>query len=195
MNVEVEIKAKLDEGKLSRVQKRLDDEGASFISDIVEEDLYLNSPAVDFMETDEALRIRTKQSVEGNDKDTGQTTYVLTYKGPKVHEGSKTRREMNIAVDPEDVKGMGELLAALGFRESGVVVKRRKKFIYKDFKICLDSVRGFGEFIEIERIVNTFDHVGVIVAEMKTLFPELEGAEWIRTSYLEMCLESEGLLN
>ena len=149
MNVEVEIKAKLDEGKLTRLQKRLVVDGTRFISDILEKDRYLNSPAVDFMETDEALRIRKKQSVEGNHENKGQTRYVLTYKGPKVHEGSKTRREINITIDPEDVKGMGELLAALGFRESGVVLKRRKKFMYKDFKICLDSVRGLGEFIEI----------------------------------------------
>lgn len=191
MNVEVEIKAKLDRRKLSNIQKRLEKEGSLFISDVMEEDLYFNSPSVDFMESDEALRIRKKQAIEGNNGNTGEITYALTYKGPKMHKDSKTRREVNIGIKPEDANEMRELLLSLGFGESGIVVKRRKKFLYKDFKICLDSVRGLDEFIEIERIVDTFDHVDEIVEEMKTLFPELEGAEWIRTSYLEMCQQGE----
>jgi adenylate cyclase class 2 len=45
-----------------------------------------------------------------------------------------------------------ETIQLLGFDESVMVEKTRRKCRYKEYEICLDSVKGLGEFIEVEKI-------------------------------------------
>mgnify|MGYP002514136781 CR=1 FL=1 len=83
--IEVEVKAKI--GSFEEMEKRLDEIGARKTKKEFQEDIYFNSPVVDFAQTDEALRIRTT-------KENDNTNIFITYKGPKIDSKSKTRKEI-----------------------------------------------------------------------------------------------------
>ncbi|WP_340820087.1 class IV adenylate cyclase [Methanolobus sp. WCC4] len=172
--LEIEVKARADH---QQAKELLTDMGAHFIGVQHHSDTYFNAPHRDFGNTDEALRIR---SVDGRS--------VMTYKGKKLDTVSKTREEFETDVDGGNTRS---ILLALGFYESGVVKKIREVFKYEDMTICLDSVEGLGEFMEVE--------IGAesdIETHKKQIFSFLENfgigeEDSIRTSYLEMVLEKE----
>lgn len=134
-SLEVEIKAPV--AKLSDIEKILVSIHAQFKEETIEEDHYYQHPCKDYQQTDEALRIRISE-----------TRGFLTYKGPKLDKDTKSRTELEIAIDdPESYK---RLLEHLGFKEAGQVLKTRKTYIFQNCSIMLDSVKALGTFIEIE---------------------------------------------
>ena len=88
--IEVEVKAKIS--SFEEMEKRLDEIGARKTKKEFQEDIYFNSPVMDFAQTDEALRIRTTRE---NDN----TNIFITYKGPKIDASSKTRKEIEMGID------------------------------------------------------------------------------------------------
>ncbi|MCK5486976.1 MAG: class IV adenylate cyclase, partial [Desulfobacterales bacterium] len=133
-------------------------------------------PHRDFSITDEALRIRV---VNGR--------AVLTYKGKKLDAVSKTREEFETDVDGVTMRS---ILLSLGFVESGVVRKTRTAFELEDLTICLDSVDGLGEFIEVESIVESESDVELHRARVFGFLDKLGigQGDSIRVSYLEMLI-------
>lgn len=111
--------------------------GAGYSKKLREVDLYLNHPARDFRDTDEALRLRQVNN-----------SVILTYKGPKLGTKSKTRVEKEVAV--EDFNAVLEILELLGFIPSGTIEKEREIFTLGDVEICIDRVDGLGNFVELE---------------------------------------------
>jgi len=188
MNIEVEVKTRLDTPTITELRDMLMKSGAVPVTTVIEEDVYFNSPSVDFSITDEALRIRKTIDSEKYDE---VKNVVLTYKGPKIHSGSKSRREINVPMDPGNMESMMELFILLGFRKAGNVRKKRELFSYKGFDVLLDRIDGLGDYLEIERIVPDDGDIDGLVEEMKCLIPALNDNEWITTSYLEMCLAAE----
>jgi len=167
---EIEVKAYC--GDLVAIEKRLEARGARFISYDTEEDVYYNSPIRDFSKTDEALRIR-----RCND------ALILTYKGPKVDAGSKTREEFEAHVDKNDSEAIDTLLARLGFIVGGKVKKRRKLFGLDDMHVCLDEVDGLGHFVEVEI---KGEDIGPKRDRILKLMQDLGLQRFERRSYLEL---------
>ncbi|WP_407432178.1 class IV adenylate cyclase, partial [Methanobrevibacter sp.] len=60
--IEVEVKAKIE--NFDDMKKKLENLGAIKSKKEFQEDIYFNSPIVDFANTDEALRIRTTKENE-----------------------------------------------------------------------------------------------------------------------------------
>lgn len=171
---EVELKVPAD---LVRVRERLETLDAELRGTVEQADTYFDHPDRSFAETDEALRVRRADD-----------SAVLTYKGPKVEVASKTRQELQTAVDdPETTEA---LLEALGFEPVGTVEKRRERYTLHGYQVSLDAVDGVGEFVEVETAGSE--------AEIESL---REGAEWVlqqlgldaadqvRESYLELLLD------
>lgn len=170
--IEIEVKARADH---KHAKELLLGMGARFIGVQNHCDTYFNAPHRDFAETDEALRIR---SVDGRS--------VLTYKGKKLNTVSKTREEFETEVDGMNARS---ILLALGFYEAGVVRKTREIFSFKELTICLDSVKGIGEFMEVEITAESdieFHNERIFAFLEKFGIREKDS---IRTSYLEMVLE------
>ncbi|NYT18954.1 MAG: class IV adenylate cyclase [Methanosarcinales archaeon] len=170
--IEIEIKVRADHGP---VRDRIVEMGALKVRTEDHLDVYYNAPHRDFAETDEALRLR---SVNGGTR--------MTYKGRKLDSVSKTREEFETPVDGTAAKG---ILVSLGFFESGTVKKTRDIYRYGDITICLDSVEGLGEFVEVELVADSD-----IDSHRELLFEFLESIglkkeDSIRTSYLEMLME------
>lgn len=172
--IEVEVKAQVE----PEVEEKLLDIGAYFMGSEDHVDIYYNPPGRDFAKSDEALRIRCGSKI------------FLTYKGPKIENVSKTRREVEVEV--MDSQSMDELLKAIGFREVGKVVKRRKGYRVEEFKVFLDSVVGLGTFLEIEAYAMSQGEIGEKVLRAFRLLEKIgvPRSAATRESYLEMLLKA-----
>ena len=174
--IEVEVKAKIEDFDIMR--KKLDELGAIKIKTQSQEDLYFNSPIVDFAETDEALRIRTTLTE-------GEKNIFITYKGPKINKESKTREEIEMAI--EDSVKAKKIFEHIGFKEVRAVRKNRDYYSYENFEISLDDVEGLEPYMEIEIALEDGSDYSQAQASIFELFEKLgitDGFE--RTSYLEL---------
>ncbi|AAL63063.1 class IV adenylate cyclase [Pyrobaculum aerophilum] len=166
--LEVEVKYRAD---LSLVKNRLQHLGFSPVSVVYEEDVYFQHPCRDFSATDEALRVRISE---------GRVT--VTYKGPRMGAGAKTRLEVSAQASGEVV----ELLNRLGFKAVAVIKKRREYYRNGDVLLSLDYVEGLGEFVEIEKMVEEESQIASAIEEIRRLASTLGLAEEVRETYLEL---------
>jgi adenylate cyclase class 2 len=182
--IEVEVKAKID--SFEEMEKRLAEIGATKTKREFQEDIYFNSPVVDFAETDEALRIRTT-------KENYNTNIFITYKGPKIDKESKTRREIEMGID--EAQKCSDIFEAIGFKRVRTVRKNRQYYAYENFEISLDDIEGLDPYMEIEIALSDDEDYSEAQNSIFELFEKLgitDGFE--RTSYLEL-LESLNITN
>ncbi|WP_405304349.1 class IV adenylate cyclase [Methanobrevibacter sp.] len=174
--IEVEVKAKID--NFEDMEKKLSELGAEKTKKEFQEDIYFNSPVVDFAKTDEALRIRTtKQNDDEN--------IFITYKGPKIDAKSKTRKEIEMGI--EEAEKCSEIFEAIGFKKVRTVRKNRQYYSYENFEISLDDVEGLNPYMEIEIALEDGSDYNSAQNSIFELFSKLgitDGFE--RTSYLEL---------
>lgn len=174
--IEVEVKAKIE--SFSEMEEKLDKIGAIKTKKEFQEDIYFNSPVVDFAQTDEALRIRTTKE---NDK----TNIFITYKGPKIDKESKTRREIEMGI--EDSQKCSDIFEEIGFKKVRTVRKNRQYYAFENFEISLDDIEGLDPYMEIEIALSDGEDYSQAQSSIFDLFEKLgvtDGFE--RTSYLEL---------
>lgn len=172
---EVELKVPAD---LGAVRDRLEALDADARGTVEQVDTYLDHPARSFAQTDEALRVRRAGDAA-----------VLTYKGPKVDAGSKTRRELETGVD--DAGAAEAVLEALGFEPVARVEKRRERYSLDGFAVTLDTVEAVGEFVEVEAEGEEAE-IDELRAGAEAVLERLglDPGDQIRTSYLELLLDA-----
>lgn len=170
--IEVEVKAKIT--SFNEIEKRLEALGAVKSRKEFQEDIYFASPIVDFAKTDEALRIRT------TDND-----IFITYKGPKLNNEAKTRKEVEMSI--ESASKAKDIFEEIGFKEVRTVRKNRQYYTYENFEISLDDVEGLPPYMEIEIALDNGQEYDEAQSEIFRLFEKLgitDGFE--RTSYMEL---------
>jgi adenylate cyclase, class 2 len=180
VNFEVEQKHRVDD--VAALMARLKEWGAALSPAVTQSDQYFAHPCRDFAQTDEALRIRS----------VGDATFV-TYKGPKLDTATKTRRELELPLDPSDIGGrrFARMLVALGFTPVTVVLKERRSFELnhagRPVAGTFDTVEGLGTFVELELVT---DEAGLAEAQrvVSTLAQQMQLGPSERRSYLEMLL-------
>ncbi len=173
--IEIEVKARIEDPK--QIERTIISLGAAPIGIENQVDTYYNAPQCDFKNTDEALRIRAQEG-----------EYFLTYKGPKMDGISKTREEFEVKI--EDAVKMGNILSSLGFYPVATIVKKRKKYMMREFSIALDDVRNLGYFIEIEISAKNPNNYKKKVENIFEFIDKLgiSRSSTVRESYLEMLL-------
>ncbi|NLE37723.1 MAG: class IV adenylate cyclase [Pirellulaceae bacterium] len=180
MNYEVEIKFPVED--LAAVEAAVAALGAGVSAERVELDLYFNHPARDFARTDEALRLRR----------TGPLNRI-TYKGPKVDQTTKTRRELDLPLPDgrETFDAWSSMLAALGFTPVGEVRKQRRKAFVpwqdRTVEVSLDRLDRLGAFVELELVVPP-DEFDAARTCLLALADHLGLARSERRSYLSLLL-------
>lgn len=182
--IEVEVKAKIN--SFEEMEERLAEIGAEKTKKEFQEDIYFNSPVVDFAKTDEALRIRTT-------REDGNQNIFITYKGPKIDAQSKTRKEIEMGI--EESQKCSDIFEAIGFEKVRTVRKNRQYYSYGNFEISLDDVEGLNPYMEIEIELEDGDDYTQAQNSIFELFEKLgitDGFE--RTSYLEL-LENLNMTN
>lgn len=182
MSIEVEIKLKIrDKEKLTEDLKL-----AGFRpGDLVKEaDIYYTSNHHDFAKLDEALRVRSIQNLT-----TGKKTSVITFKGAKIDSCSMTRKELETEVgDPEIAM---EILESIGFSPVPAVEKERLHFINQGITACVDNVKNLGDYLELEKIVETEAEKTEALQELEEVLQRLGYSmeDTTRTSYLSMLMK------
>lgn len=184
MNYEVEVKFPVPEN--IRLKELITGLGATPLETRRQEDRYFNHPARDFARTDESLRLR----VDGDQN-------RMTYKGPKVDQVTKTRKEIEVTYQDGSVpyEHMVDLLKCLGFVEVRRVTKRRETYEVNwqglEIEISIDDVDDLGVYVEIEALAPE-GSVDDVRKKVLGLAAELGFAESERRSYLEMLLAKDG---
>lgn len=178
---EVEQKFRLsDADRLARELARLGWRAATAIEQV---DTYFAHPARDFSQTDEALRLR--QVDQQN---------VLTYKGPKIDQTTKTREEIELPIGAggKNAVQLRHLLQALGFREVAQVKKHRQAgdVAWEDraIEVSIDKVEEVGLFVELELVADR-SQVEFAKQTLQSLASHLQLRDSERRSYLELLLE------
>lgn len=142
-------------------------------------DQYYSHPCRDLGQTDEALRIRR----QGDDA-------FITYKGPKLDQQTKTRREIELPLG--DPAAFDELLTSLGFQQYATVSKQRQvlHLDWQGFAVegAVDEVEELGSFLELE-IVAEDDSLDAARAALQSLAEALGLGASQRQSYLELVLK------
>ena len=170
--IEVEVKARINSFK--EMEERLENLGAAKTKTEFQEDIYFASPIVDFAETDEALRVRTTNN-----------GIFITYKGPKLNDKAKTRKEVEMSI--ESAEKAKDIFTEIGFRPVRTVRKDRKYYQYENFEISLDDVKGLPPYMEIEIALEDGEDYSLAQERIFELFERLnitDGFE--RTSYMEL---------
>ena len=170
--IEVEVKARID--SFEEIEEKLKTIGAEKTKTEFQEDIYFQSPIVDFAKTDEALRIRTTNS---------QT--FITYKGPKLNEKAKTRKEVEMAI--ESAEKARDIFEEIGFTPARIVRKNLLYYSYENFEISLDDVEGLPPYMEIEVALPDSEDYSEAQNRIFELFARLDITEGFeRTSYMEL---------
>jgi adenylate cyclase class 2 len=146
-------------------------------------DHYFNAPDRDFARTDEAVRVRRIGAAN-----------FLTYKGPKIDPGTKTRTEveLKLADGATTAADAVRFLSGLGYRPVAVVTKSRQVYSFDrdgfHVEVCLDDLGAIGRFVELE-VMAPSEQFEAAKAVLLKLAADLGLTEQERRSYLQMLLE------
>jgi len=141
MNIEVEIRAKVDD--FTEIKKALDKIKAYFIKSETQIDKIFG--AAKFLDSEHKM-------IEG-----GIVARVREVNGKRTLEFKEILREkggLELSFEVASIELAEKLLKKLDFEEAFTVAKLRESYSYKDFTVCLDKVEQLGDFIEIEKLIN-----------------------------------------
>ena len=184
MAVEVEIKLKIDHP--DRVTEKLENLGFTAGRRMLESDTYFTSEQHDFVKLGEALRVRQVRDLE-----TEHETAAITYKGKKLDNRSMAREELEIQI--ADAKTGRLLLERIGFHSVPVVEKIRNYLHREEMTACVDQVKGLGDYLELEIIVETEAERAAALQKIESILERLGYSmeDTTRHSYLSMLTEVE----
>ena len=187
MSVEVEIKLKIREGGMVSMQNALNSQGFVTGDTVIESDLYYTSTHHDFIRLDEALRVRTIETLRNGTVES--VSSVLTYKGPKLDQRSMARKELETPVGNAAI--CDEILRNIGFSPVPPVQKKRQHFLKEDVTACIDSVEELGDYLELEIIVPSESQREAALKKIETLLLYLgySMSDTTRISYLSMLMQ------
>ncbi len=186
---EVELKASLKEISAEEAVQRALSLGFVYDRTLIETDTYYNGIDRNFMDTDEALRIRSC-SCRHDGKEETRTAFI-TYKGPKLDGISSTRQEYETTVG--DASTVRTILETLGYSPVLTVSKNRREFKSADgITLCVDLVKGLPPYIELEAIVPEQKEKDDALHRLFHMLHELgiPKENTTRKSYLEMLLKA-----
>src|SRR5438105_877599 len=142
MPVEIEIKLKVDH--LAPIRDRLRQLGAKRVGEVMETNIFFDTPDRALLASDCGLRLRRARDLERG----GDDRLVLTYKGPRGEGEVKRREEIEVAVDR--MEPTVKLLEHLGYAPMLTFEKRRESWMIDRCKVELDLLPHLGSFVEIE---------------------------------------------
>lgn len=185
-----EVELKFHVADVAVLERRLAALAARFGQPVEQVDRYFAHPCRDFAVTDEALRLR--RVGDG---------VAITWKGPRIGAGAKTREELELGLAAVGTAGGAvtidhwtRLLEALGFRQVREVAKRRRPARVSwdgiEIEIALDAVAGLGDFVELELLAEP-EGIPQAVVRLESLAATLGCATPERRSYLELLLGDE----
>ncbi len=183
----IEVEVKIPLFRRSQTEQSLMKLGFAPGDLIRESDCYYNSDLHDFMESDEALRIRISENLTGL-----SSRAELTYKGPKLDTVSMTRKELETEISSPQTCRL--ILEALGYRPFFPVNKLRQYYHRDTVTACVDQVEGLGSFLELEILAEEESERAEALKKIETILDDLDLSlsESTTLSYLCMLLKKRG---
>lgn len=178
--IEVEVKLPIPDPE--GVKNRILEAGFKEQRFIEERDTYFDNARGDIRANGEALRVR-----ETKDCRTGKKQAQINYKGKKLDTQTMTRRELETGV--EDGAVCREILQAIGYSPAEPEVIKVRTMLQKDsVTACLDNVRGLGDFLELEILVEREEKKDAALGQIKDILNSLgyQVSDSVQTSYLSM---------
>lgn len=178
--IEVEVKLPIPDPE--GVKNRILEAGFKEQRFIEERDTYFDNARGDIRANGEALRVR-----ETKDCRTGKKQAQINYKGKKLDTQTMTRRELETGV--EDGAVCREILQAIGYSPAEPEVIKIRTMLQKDsVTACLDNVRGLGDFLELEILVEGEEKKDAALGQIKDILNSLgyQVSDTVQTSYLSM---------
>ncbi len=83
------------------------------------------------------------------------------------------REEITVNFNREDFGKLSMMFSEMGYETKIKWFRKRHKFEWKGFTVCLDSNRGYGYIFEIEKMT-TIQGKGYALLEIQKLFDELD---------------------
>jgi adenylate cyclase class 2 len=179
--LEVECKFRVEDRE--SLEQRILALGGTYLQEETQCDTYLRHPSRDFRVTDEALRIR-----ELNGR-----PYV-TYKGPRLPGPVKIRPEIELPLVNETVESWLSIWQHLGFEIVARVSKVRSVYQIsrndRSLTMTLDRVENVGDYVEIERVVESATAVENAQNDILELASALGLGPIEKRSYLSLLLSA-----
>ena len=141
MPIEIEIKLKVDD--LAPVRAKLQQLGATPAGEVLETNVFFDTPERDLLGSDCGLRLRRSRNIT-----TSREQLIVTYKGPRAEGRVKRREEIEVKVDALDATV--DLLARLGYTRFLSFEKRRESWKLDKSTVELDTLPNLGSYVEIE---------------------------------------------
>ncbi len=139
---EIEIKLKVP-CTYELMAQRLVAAGAQYRREVLETNIFLDSPDGQLIAVRAALRIRHQITSDGQ-----VLPSVVTWKGPRTGQQISNRPSVDFYAQPPE---MAELLfVALGYIKTMEFEKRRRSYVFQNCLVELDEMPQFGFFMEIE---------------------------------------------
>ncbi len=138
-DTEIEIKVKVENSKPLLVFLK---KNAEFLFEQQQIDDYYSPAHRDFLAIKpikEWLRLRRSDN-----------KFSLNYKSWYFNDQNRASHCDEYETQVEDIKAMQKILQVLDFKPLVTVDKTRKSWLYKNYEISVDAVKGLGDFIEIE---------------------------------------------
>jgi adenylate cyclase class 2 len=138
-NREIEIQVKIENDKKF---KEFLKKNANFLKKIYQLDEYFSPPNQDFIEErpiKKWLRIRKSSDCS-----------FITFKKYYYDENGKSTHCDEYETKIEDADKFKKILTSLNYKSLVVVNKKRKVWNFQNYQILIDSVKGLGNFVEIE---------------------------------------------
>ncbi|MFP4045558.1 MAG: CYTH domain-containing protein [Candidatus Aenigmatarchaeota archaeon] len=149
--IEVEVRSFINEEEYNRLIELLEN-----IAEKVNEDTQITY----YFSGEQDLRIQKNNQFA-----------KLWLKGGQIHD--KQREELEVRFDREDFGELEKLLKMLGY---GVEIKwyrKRHKFEWNGYEVCVDHTPGYGRIVEIEKMCEE-DEEGEIYQELLDALEELD---------------------
>ena len=159
MAIEIEKKYRLDKRRLVEITAKLDEMGATFSSEVFEENYLHRGGVID--ERSAVLRLRK----------IGDLT-LLTYK-ERLRNDSDVKHSIEHETTVADVDAMESIIEKLGYKLSVVYEKHRKTWHFRDVEVVLDEL-PFGLFMEIEGTIEEIAEAEKLL-DIEDLEPEPRG--------------------
>ena len=142
----------------------------------------LDNQQGDIRTNDEALRVR-----ETKDHLSGKVWAQINFKGKKLDTRTMTREELETGV--EDGAVCRNILQAIGYIPvAPEVIKKRWMLQKESITVCLDTVHGLGEFLELEILADSEEKKDDALGQIESVLNSLgyQISDTVRTSYLSM---------
>lgn len=146
-NVEIEIKVRVED--VGPLLSFLGKEG-KFKGELEQVDEYFTPKHLNYLSTypvTEWLRLR---QTNGN-------KFTINYKNFHIDADGKTRSCDELETEVENIEQMKLIFKALEIKSIAKVDKLRKVWVYEEYEIAIDEVKGLGNFVEVEYLAQSDD--------------------------------------